>query len=248
MCELEFELVKRNRARSKTKSNNYKNFIINKINIPISIELNSNNMNLVSLMKKYYWDSIDIGINNNNKIKFKDFIKDILKYKNIDINVNDLINKYHNFISKIPKAGAIIINKKNEILFVKNKGFSKWCLPKGKAEFDENGNIIENNIECAIREVLEETGINIEKHINLDDKIVIKSKNLTLFLIKDFDSDNVILDFSKAIPNEIVDTKWIKIHDIPKPYISKSGKIVYMNNLFSSYVIFIINKYLSSSY
>lgn len=52
---------------------------------------------------------------------------------------------------KIIAAGGLVINKKNEILFIFRRG--KWDLPKGKLDEGED---IE---QCAIREVEEETGL-----------------------------------------------------------------------------------------
>ena len=52
-------------------------------------------------------------------------------------------------------AGGLVINKNSEILFIYRK--NKWDLPKGK--LDEG----ENLEEAAIREVVEETGLDIKK-------------------------------------------------------------------------------------
>jgi len=56
-------------------------------------------------------------------------------------------------------GGGLIINEKNEILFIHRRGF--WDLPKGKIEKEETIK------ECAIREVKEETGIKKVKVISL---------------------------------------------------------------------------------
>jgi 8-oxo-dGTP pyrophosphatase MutT (NUDIX family) len=54
---------------------------------------------------------------------------------------------------KIIKAGGgLVLNEKNQILFIFRKGH--WDLPKGKLD---KGETIE---ECAVREVKEETGLN----------------------------------------------------------------------------------------
>ena len=52
-------------------------------------------------------------------------------------------------------AGGLVINKKSDVLFIYRK--NKWDLPKGKLEEGEN---LE---EAAIREVVEETGLDINK-------------------------------------------------------------------------------------
>jgi len=51
-------------------------------------------------------------------------------------------------------AGGLVINEKKELLFILRRGL--WDLPKGK----NDGN--EDSKECALREVKEETGFDIE--------------------------------------------------------------------------------------
>jgi 8-oxo-dGTP pyrophosphatase MutT (NUDIX family) len=54
-------------------------------------------------------------------------------------------------LKSIIAAGGIVVNPNNEILWIFRRGF--WDLPKGKLD---QGETIEN---CALREVMEETGI-----------------------------------------------------------------------------------------
>jgi len=58
-------------------------------------------------------------------------------------------------------AGGIVVNPNNEILWIFRRGF--WDLPKGKLDPNET---IEA---CAIREVMEETGIS---HLDLGELIL----------------------------------------------------------------------------
>ena len=55
-------------------------------------------------------------------------------------------------MKKVLAAGGIVLNKKNEMLFIYRH--SKWDLPKGHVEKGESFE------DCALREVKEETGIN----------------------------------------------------------------------------------------
>lgn len=60
----------------------------------------------------------------------------------------------------IQAAGGLVFNKENELLTIKRNGL--WDLPKGKIEKHEDQRA------AALREVMEETGINM---INISDKI-----------------------------------------------------------------------------
>ena len=63
-------------------------------------------------------------------------------------------------LKTIIAAGGLVFNEKNELLMIYRRG--KWDLPKGKLD---EGERIED---CAVREVMEETGIN---RINISNKI-----------------------------------------------------------------------------
>lgn len=54
-------------------------------------------------------------------------------------------------LKKIMAAGGLVLNEKQEVLMIFRRG--KWDLPKGKLD---EGEKIE---ECAVREVMEETGL-----------------------------------------------------------------------------------------
>lgn len=54
-------------------------------------------------------------------------------------------------LKTIQAAGGLVLNEKQEILMIFRRG--KWDLPKGKLD---EGETIE---ECAVREVMEETGL-----------------------------------------------------------------------------------------
>tara|TARA_S200000501_G_scaffold118402_1_gene111176 strand:+ start:519 stop:1103 length:585 start_codon:yes stop_codon:yes gene_type:complete len=69
----------------------------------------------------------------------------------ISKNPDKIISKFSKLFPEIIAAGGKVYNDKSEILFIfRNK---KWDLPKGKAEKNENIS------QTAIREVIEETGI-----------------------------------------------------------------------------------------
>ena len=90
-----------------------------------------------------------------SKKNFSALTLELLKKKNIK-SVGILCKNPEKFLSNFPfskivAAGGVVINDKNEILFIFRD--QKWDLPKGKAEKNEN------ITQTAIREVKEETGV-----------------------------------------------------------------------------------------
>ncbi|HLX92188.1 MAG TPA: NUDIX domain-containing protein [Puia sp.] len=79
---------------------------------------------------------------------------------------NDNLEKLRKAIFKkfyiILAGGGIVKNERNELLFIFRR--DKWDLPKGKKD---NGETVEH---CAIREVMEETGL---KYVDLNSPLTI---------------------------------------------------------------------------
>jgi 8-oxo-dGTP pyrophosphatase MutT (NUDIX family) len=69
------------------------------------------------------------------------------------VNIFARVTKYYTHIMLTPiiEAGGIVVNPNKEILWIFRRGF--WDLPKGKLDPNET---IEA---CALREVMEETGV-----------------------------------------------------------------------------------------
>ena len=107
-----------------------------------------------------------------SKKNFSASTLELLKKKNVK-SIGILCKNPENFLSNFPfskivAAGGIVINDKNEILFIFRN--DKWDLPKGKAEKNEN------ITQTAIREVKEETGIK--------DLIIVKPVEKTYHIFK----------------------------------------------------------------
>lgn len=72
----------------------------------------------------------------------------------------ETFNEFTQEYTMIQAAGGLVFNKENQLLTIKRNGL--WDLPKGKIEKHEDQRA------AALREVMEETGINM---INIADKI-----------------------------------------------------------------------------
>ena len=113
----------------------------------------------------------------------------------------------------IEAAGGIVQNDKKEILFIHRLG--KWDLPKGKIEKGENQEA------CAVREVIEETGVT---------KLHLKKKiGETYHVYDEFGKHFLKIShwFHMTCPakqvlqpqteEHITDIKWVKTIDIKEP-------------------------------
>lgn len=111
----------------------------------------------------------------------------------------------------VKTGGGLIKNKEGEILLIFRRG--KWDLPKGK--LDDN----ETLLECAIREVQEETGlkkikpgkeIEITYHTYIEfGRHILKESHWFLMTAKENEP------FTPQIEEDITEIKWVKKDDLP---------------------------------
>jgi ADP-ribose pyrophosphatase YjhB (NUDIX family) len=103
-------------------------------------------------------------------------------------------------------AFAAVINDNGEILLVKSLTHRKfnnhWSLPGGVAEKNET------LVECAIREIIEETAIHCKiKHLIME--VENKEDNINVAIFEAYYLKGSILKQA----NEIADAKWFKLYD-----------------------------------
>lgn len=99
-------------------------------------------------------------------------------------------------------------------------GEGTWTMPGGKLDFHET------LIDGAAREVLEETGIKINKGktkiISVSDEIVPDNHYATIgFLCEDFEGEEKIME-----PEEITEWKWYDLSNLPKKVFLPSAKMI----------------------
>jgi mRNA-decapping enzyme subunit 2 len=95
--------------------------------------------------------------------------------------VDDILSKWKLFKHALPTNGAIILDETMKYV-VLVQGFwvkASWGFPKGKVEEEET------EVNCAIREVLEETGFDITTLIKGDEylQIQINEQVIRLYII-----------------------------------------------------------------
>ena len=133
--------------------------------------------------------------------------------------VGSVLEYWSSYKNSVPVIGAIMLNQtRDKVLLVKGFGNkASWTFPKGKINQEEE----EHN--CAVREVLEETGYDISKLINQDLHLekVITFKTVRLFLVAGVEED---FNFQPRVRGEISEIKWWKIAQLPQSLSDKQTK------------------------
>lgn len=195
------------------------------INIPDEEMRDANRvMFQVELAHWYYLDQVLKERPDLPRIKFENFTaalfnhvptlkKRFLKHRDLE----QIIEDFKRYKSNVPTYGAILLNKsKTKCLLVRGFYGKNYGFPKGKV------NINENPVECAIREVREETNFDCREYLDPNEFI---SKNfhgteIKLYIIPDVEED---YDFKPITQCEIRDIRWFDIEkDLPENFNQKN--------------------------
>lgn len=102
--------------------------------------------------------------------------------------------------------GAICISPDNRVLLVRGRTSQKWSFPKGHKERNEP------SFTCAMRELYEETGINVSNTIN-SCELPYKKFKVGGYYILDLDEEPAL---TPRDTREISDARWMSQDDIQK--------------------------------
>lgn len=159
-------------------------------------------------VEKAHWDYLDRVAKKYRapRLGFYAFMEEFFRFhgKTDEIpNVKAYFKQYDKHKKSLPTAGVLIIHE-NSLLLVKVVGSGVYSLPKGKS------NAGETLEETAVREVLEETGIDLRGVV--DDRTANVNVHKTkLFIVE---TDEEIKKFSGYNSNEIIDIKWFNFSQI----------------------------------
>ncbi|WEW61069.1 mRNA-decapping enzyme subunit 2 [Emydomyces testavorans] len=117
--------------------------------------------------------------------------------------------------TRVPVRGAILLNESmDEVVLVKGwKKTAGWSFPRGKINKDEK------DLDCAAREVYEETGFDIKHAGLIEDEekvkyidISMREQNMRLYVIRGVPKD---AHFEPRTRKEISKIEWYKLSDLP---------------------------------
>lgn len=118
--------------------------------------------------------------------------------------------KFLAYKTQVPVCGAIMMNSAmDKCVLVKGwKQNSAWSYPKGKI------NETEPVLDCAIREVLEETGYDITEKVDIHSccEINVRGQQVALYVVPGVPEDYA---FETRTRKEIGDIKWFRVADLP---------------------------------
>ncbi|KAM3164947.1 Nudix hydrolase domain-containing protein [Lachancea thermotolerans] len=159
----------------------------------------------------FYTDFVKLMNPKMPNMKIKSFAQHVIKLCPMvwkwDVRAEQALQKFSQYKRSIPVRGAAIFNRSlTKLLLVKGIESESWSFPRGKISKDEG------DVDCCIREVLEETGFDISDYIDEDQFIerTIAGKNYKIFLVSGVPED---FDFQPQVRNEIEKIQW---HDFKK--------------------------------
>lgn len=133
--------------------------------------------------------------------------------------VSTVLEYWLSYKISVPVHGAIIFNEdRDKVLMVKGFGSNAgWTFPKGKINEEEKAT------NCAVREVLEETGYDISHIINqhLYLEKVIRFRTVRLYLVPGVEED---FNFQPRVRGEIQEIKWWSLDQLPTCLSDKGTK------------------------
>ncbi|XP_065199911.1 m7GpppN-mRNA hydrolase [Planococcus citri] len=183
------------------------------INIPKNERTGLNRVSFqIELAHWFYLDYYCVQNPSLRPYKLKEFFIYIFQHipflKKYEANIDSIYNQWREYKQLVPTFGAVLIDDTlSHILLV--QGFmGSWGFPKGKVNQEEDP------VDCACREVFEETGLDITKLIQPDEYVestIHDQLNRLYFIV----GINKNITFEPQTRGEIKAVKWFPIEELP---------------------------------
>lgn len=145
---------------------------------------------------------------------------------------SEALAKFGKYKSTIPVRGCALLNTSmDKMLLVKGIESSSWGFPRGKISKDES------DVDCALRELDEETGFDASDLIDEDSYVerTIKGKNYKIYIVKGVPDDT---KFVPKVRFEIADIQWMDIKYLTKA-VKNSSNFYLVGSMFKPIVSYI---------
>ena len=186
--------------------------------IPMREEERADLVRVCFLIEQAHWFYIDFYVNESqHKLagsNMKEFAAHIFQHipflrQHAD-RVDQIVDEWKEYKLAVPTYGAIILNTfMDKVLLV--QGFwakASWGFPKGKVNEDEPPS------QCAVREVMEETGFDISEYLEEEEwlEMNINDHTVRLYIIPGVSEAT---QFQTTTRCEIKDIRWFEIASLP---------------------------------
>ncbi|BES97306.1 unnamed protein product [Nesidiocoris tenuis] len=146
--------------------------------------------------------------------------------------VDEIIGEWKEYKYCVPTYGAILLNEDlSHVLLVQSYcSKSSWGFPKGKINRDELP------WQCAIREVLEETGFDIREFMDPTEYVeaTINEQTVRLYVVPGISMDT---QFTPKTRNEIKSVSWFPLADLPANKKEATSKIKTTSGTLSFFMV-----------
>lgn len=170
---------------------------------------------ILFLVEYAHWFYEDNSVEKNPSLKsftLKEFTS--LMFNSCDVlkpyvpHIDDIFKDFTSYKVRVPVTGAIILDESfQRCLLVKGWKGASWSFPRGKKNKDEEDN------NCAIREVLEETGFDVSNLLNKDEYIemIFGQQRVRLYIITGVKDDT---HFAPQTKKEISEIAWQRLDEL----------------------------------
>lgn len=199
-----------------------------------------------------WWFYLDFYCAENTSLPFcsmRDFTRIIFNHipflREHSEKIDEIVASWKEYKMAVPTYGAILLDEGLENVLLVQGYFARasWGFPKGKVNEQEQPH------DCAVREVLEETGFDISSLIDKDEYIDnhFNDQLTRLYIITGVPHD---VKFQPKTRNEIKSIEWFPVSDLPcskKDHLAKAS-VTYGPNAFFMVIPFVrhLRRWISS--